>query len=310
MKSKKILTIGLAPCFQRTLYMAGFAPGEVNRVRQVHTSIGGKAVNVARVLVQQGTAAHTTGFAGDADAAQLKARLREEGVSADFILYGGMTRWAQTIVEDGRPATEIVEEAPAVPFKVQERLYQHLERLTAESSLVSLSGTLPPGFDADTYARILKSCGPGVWVDTSGPALLGCLPHRPHLLKMNESELVKTCDLCSGLSIPQVCAAAGNLSRDSGAWVLVTRGSAEAVLVRETDRWAVSPPSLTPVNTIGCGDAMLAGMLHATGKGRDMLSCAAYGAACAAANAITSVAGVIQPRRVAAFERQVTVRKL
>ena len=50
----KIITVTLNPCMDKTVEIAGFGIEKTNRVLQSRTDIGGKGVNVARVLANCG----------------------------------------------------------------------------------------------------------------------------------------------------------------------------------------------------------------------------------------------------------------
>ena len=56
------------------------------------------------------------------------------------------------------------------------------------------------------------------------------------------------------------------LSKISGwnpaAWLLLTRGAAGATLFRGTQKWSAEPPKVTVVDTVGAGDASMAGFLY------------------------------------------------
>jgi fructose-1-phosphate kinase PfkB-like protein len=75
--------------------------------------------------------------------------------------------------------------------------------------------------------------------------------------------------------------------------VLISQGSRGAVLVSSTEACRARSPSIRPVNTVGCGDAMLAGFVDAwlasASSGTALRRAVAHGAAAA----LQPVAGVI-----------------
>lgn len=58
-----IITVTCNPAIDVTYQLGLLVPGEVHRIQQVHTRVGGKGVDVARVLHQLGEAVVATGFA-------------------------------------------------------------------------------------------------------------------------------------------------------------------------------------------------------------------------------------------------------
>lgn len=58
-----IITVALNPAVDQTVEVDHFAPGDTNRVISIRWDIGGKGINVARVLKELGYEALATGFA-------------------------------------------------------------------------------------------------------------------------------------------------------------------------------------------------------------------------------------------------------
>ncbi|MDD2534880.1 MAG: PfkB family carbohydrate kinase, partial [Eubacteriales bacterium] len=59
-----IATITLNPAIDRTVVVDTFEFGAVNRVQSVREDMGGKGINVARILISLGSAAKAIGFIG------------------------------------------------------------------------------------------------------------------------------------------------------------------------------------------------------------------------------------------------------
>jgi fructose-1-phosphate kinase PfkB-like protein len=62
-------------------------------------------------------------------------------------------------------------------------------------------------------------------------------------------------------------------------------------------RWQVMPPGVPVNNTVGCGDAMLAGLLSALSEGRSFEDALLAAMGLAAAQAESRYAGVLDPAR-------------
>src|SRR5204863_9822864 len=110
------------------------------------------------------------------------------------------------------------------------------------------------------YGRLIKlarSAGIKTLLDCDGPALAAALKTKPFLVKPNEHELAQWWGkpLRSESDILQ---AARKLSDSTQGWVLVSLGARKSFLIHKTDRLQLfaRPPSVTPMNTVGAGDAM------------------------------------------------------
>lgn len=83
---------------------------------------------------------------------------------------------------------------------------------------------------------------------------------------------------------------------------MVSMGASGSVLgAPEGGRWILEPPQVEARNPIGSGDSLAAGLLLSLTRGASVPDAAAYGTACAVANALTTTAGVVDPNDVAAL---------
>jgi 1-phosphofructokinase len=170
-----------------------------------------------------------------------------------------------------------------------------IETVVAASSSdgwVAASGSLAPGMPVDLYARLgrgLAGKGAKLAVDTSGRALRAAVSGGPGLLKPNRHELSELVDQPL-VTLGEVTAAAQELNRAGVAQVLVSLGPDGAVLVDETAvlHGEVSVDRVS--NTVGAGDALLAGFLAGGGSGAGALANALAWARAAVRSRQTSMA--------------------
>ncbi len=86
--------------------------------------------------------------------------------------------------------------------------------------------------------------------------------------KLNEEELKIICDTLSIETSPSVLAKAYNLET-----VVITLGAEGAYSWRDGKKTTAQSPKVEVVDTVGCGDAFLAGYMHHRLNGDDELSC-------------------------------------
>lgn len=313
-KAPRIVTVSLNPAIDQTASVPGFTAGEVNRVAWEQSDAGGKGVNVASFLAHFGHQVAVTGLLG-ADNTELFVRLFAEKDLADrFIRIPGRTRVNVKIVDDTNSAiTDInfpgsaarAEDLAAVTAVVTELADQGAEWFV-------LTGSLPAGLPADSYrglTALLKARGRRVVLDTSGAAFAEALAAGPDVVKPNIDELTELVDRPL-TSEAAVIAAAGELRRYGIGLVAISMGARGAFFVDGVEAVHAAPPPVTVKSTVGAGDAMVAGIVHASLKGQTLEETAR----CATAFSAGAV-GEIGPRlppvaAIEAFRRQVTTRRV
>jgi 1-phosphofructokinase family hexose kinase len=292
MSKSYILCGGLTPCLQRTLEFDAVTTGAVNRIKKVTETVGGKQINTAQLVQTLGGCARTIGFCGGANGHKLRDLLEAKGLFMESVPVAGNTRICQTLIDHAaQDVTELVEELPPVSAAEQRAFIDHFLKMRADASLITLSGTLPPGFPADFYRTLIAGAEAPVIVDTHGPALLESIQAAPLLVKLNEHELART------FGSDLIDEGAHKLLGQGVEWVLVTRGAAGAVLFSPTERHDFSAPKIHALNPIGSGDAVTAGIAYALSQHRRVAEAVQFGLACGSAQAETLVSGVFDPAR-------------
>jgi len=300
-----ILCVGGTPAVQRTLRFKSLEPGAVNRPYEVlRVTASGKVVNAARAVTVLGGQALLTTFLGGDSGRFVARELAARGMPHEVIWTedDAPTRTCATLIPDDGRVTELVEEAPPVSERDVAALEEIVTKSLREARALCLMGSLPPGVHEDFYARLTvaaREVSVPVLVDAKG-ASLDALAERPFLVKPNLEEAAVTLDLPDGE--PDAHAAVAALTDAGAEWALVSTGASGSLLGNDSGSlWRIEPPAVEAQNPIGSGDVMAAGILLALSRGSDMLGAAAYGTACAAANALTPTSGVVRPADVDAL---------
>ena len=295
-----IVTLTPNPALDRTLAVDVLRPGALHRGGAATEEASGKGVNVSRVLDTLGVASTCVlplgGDTGDRLAALL-AGITSGRVSVTAVRVGTSTRTNTTVVESGGRTTKFNEDGSPLAAADADALLSELARAlgkqrsltTPDDSVgppgaarwLACCGSLPPGCPPELVARVVacaRAAGARVVVDTSGPALEAARDAGADLLAPNSDELAQlTGGPPPGSADPGGSAtrdrphlaavAVAGLDRDPGTAVLASLGAAGAV-------WAPAPrdggpvllaraPRVPVVNTVGAGDALLAGWLAA-----------------------------------------------
>jgi 6-phosphofructokinase 2 len=298
----RIVTLTLNPAVDTAFEADRVIAGHKIRTHNETHDPGGGGVNVARVLTELGVEASAVVLAGGVTGAFLVELLEQYGVPCRPVRIAGTTRFSTT-VHDRATGEEyrFVPEGPEISAADVEAAITALD--TEPGDWIVLSGSLPRGAPADTYARIAEresARGRHVVLDTSGAPLRAALGHGLALIKPSERELE---DLVGPID-PE--AAARDLVRSGAAERVAVSMGADGALIA-TAAGVIRRPAI-PVEArgaVGAGDSFLAAMTLALATGCDAEDALLWGLA-AGAGAVSQT-GTAHPRRadVIAFYRMV-----
>jgi tagatose 6-phosphate kinase len=310
----RCLTITLNAAIDATYAIDRLVPGGVHRARREWRMAGGKGNNVARILAARGHHVVATGFLGGGAGDAIASGLADAGITPAFIrLAQGSSRTCHTILDTATgEATEILESGPAVAPEDAGRFLTTLPRIVARADVVIISGSAPVGLDAAFLAEmasVIRGGARRMAVDSSGAALVALLDGHPDLVTPNAAELAALMGREASPAEQVAFAREDLIARRlaPGGRVLISRGSEGAELVLGDGAIGARPPRIRPVNTVGCGDALLAGYVDAWLAGMDACAALRQAVAFGAAAALQPVAGVVDPGDVERLRDQVQV---
>lgn len=308
-----ILCLGTTPAAQRVMRFRRLTLDAVNRAIATLDGAAGKSINVAKVLHALGEPALATGFLGGDRGEFIRETLRSRNLPAEFVTVEPRTRQCVTLIdESGGTVTELVEESQPVAPEAYAQLDDLLERHLPLARALVMSGTLTPGGPVDYYQRWTQRAGAAgllTVVDAQGSPLIEALAAGPGLVKPNRAELAATVE--RELTDEMAVVGAGFELLDLGARrVVITAGARPTLALEGNQCWRITPPPLDALNPIGSGDAFTAGLVARLLRGDDLGEACRWGAAAGAANALTPLAGEVEPDQVQALAREVTVVSL
>lgn len=263
-----IYTLTLNPCLDYVMECDTVLQGETNRSKTESISFGGKGINVSFVLKELGIPSVALGFIGGFTGRELENRVKEKGIETDFVNVENATTRINVKIK-GQEITEINAAGFSVCEKDLQNLYSKLSFVSAGDTVV-MGGSAPKGAPDSIYediSRNLSTKGVRIVIDTTGKKLINCLKYNPFLIKPNKAELEELID--TSLDTQQKIAdAAKSLQKMGACNVLVSMGKDGALLVDSEEKvYVVKAHKITPVNTVGAGDSMVAGFLCGYKKG-------------------------------------------
>jgi len=302
-----VVTVTPNAALDHTLYVDALRPGHRHRARAEHVQAGGKGVNVARVLAGLGVAVRTVVILGGETGHAIHRDLERARLAPVVIAAPGESRTCIEILEDqpGR-ATQVHGAGVRATEQTARALVAAVEASLAGAGWLALCGSLPPGLPEDTYARLARVAqarGVRVALDASAAPLLAGWRAGPDLLRINREEAAAAL----GVSAPAALALPPARAPGATRLAVVSDGARPAVAWSAAGRrWLVTPPRVRTRNPIGCGDAMLAGLIATLDAGcvADALR---FATALAAADAESDRAGRPDAERARELAPEVSI---
>ena len=284
-----ITTICLNPCFDKTVSVERLLPGQVNRIREARVDLGGKGINVAVVARRLGLDVKCLGIMGKNGAAELTAMMDREKLSHHFLTIPGHVRTNMKVYSlDGQGVTEFNEPGTPLNAEVLKEFTEMAGKETADSDIVVLTGSLPPGCPEGTYRDLLKALeGKKCILDTEGKELeLAAKGAHPYLIKPNLREMEATLGI--ELRTMRAIRDAALLFIRLGVQHSVVSMGAMGAMYISADKTLFAPAlRVDTKSTVGAGDAMIGGMLLGYEIEKDMAKAFRYGIAAGAASVMT-----------------------
>ena len=289
-----ITTVTLNPSIDKAYYLEKpMVPGTVMRVKETINNAGGKGINVAKNVKLCGAEVVATGFVGGFNGQYLEYLLAEKGIATSFTPVQAETRSCINVLESQYTSTEFLEAGAAIQASEVEAFLQNFQGLLARTQVVTISGSLPAGVPDDIYARLIemtKEAGKQVILDSSGAAFKKGLEAKPTLIKPNEDEIAAY----FGLSLEteeDILFHAKKFLEQGIDYVVVSLGGRGAILIHEENIYHGIPPKIQPVNTVGCGDSMVAALAVGLSQEKNPEECLRYAIAVGTANALSPFTG-------------------
>ena len=302
-----ITTVTPNPSLDRTLRLPRFEPGHVNRATATMVEPSGKGVNVALALHGVGVPVRAVLPVGGSAGHEIALLLDDLGLDHIDVPIADTLRSNISLVEaDGR-TSKVNEPGPRLSDAEADTLCAKALSASDTGEWVVWAGSLPLGFTPQRLADAVagtRAAGRLVALDCSGHALERALAQEdgrlPHLVKPNAEELVEVTGR-SLSTLGDVVDAAHVLIARGVRTVLVSLGGDGALLVEADLPHPLHGTAAVRrvVNTVGAGDAFLAGWIaavHAGARSEDALANALRFGATAVEHEGTLL-GVPDPRR-------------
>jgi 1-phosphofructokinase len=264
-----IVTLTPAPTLDRTYYVSNLIEGGVNRADGVAEELAGKGINVTKGLILAGIDAPGVIPIGNADPGVLDRTGHAKTLIPLWI--DGTLRVSTTMVIHNGATTKVNE----APRPLSEEDWAAVVELTIKTvrengaKWLVIAGALPVYKSSGEYVDLqpifdaMKKMDVRVALDTSGePLQFWARKGAANIMKPNAEELASAVGRTLN-TVGDVIDAARELCAHGVECVLASLGADGMVAVTSEHAWAARTPPVKVINTVGAGDATLAGFLSA-----------------------------------------------
>ncbi len=270
----------------------------------------GKGMNVANVLKTVGEEVCIVGVLHENNRNQFKEHLENAGIRSHFFSVPGTARINVTLIESKTgQTTHINAMQTPIPSDIQEESLLYLKSHVATGDLCVFTGSLPGGIGNDFYqkaVRLTKEKGAVVMLDTSGKPLKMGVRSKPQMIKPNLEEL----EFFFGETVQGVhhIALKGKRLVDMGIeYVFISLGSDGMIAIHENDCLLCVAPSIRAIDTVGSGDALVAGLMAGYARKFSFSEMCRMAVACGASKALHYGAGTIVREEVWQLMEEVAI---
>lgn len=308
-----ILTVTLNAAIDKRYVVESFKVGEVNRVKECAYTPGGKGLNVSKPAAIAGAKVVATGFVGGHAGNYIEDSLRPFGIESAFYHMEQESRSCINIWDEvNQVQTEFLEPGFSVTGEDFEGFVAKFRELVQDADVVAMSGSVPKGLDGSAYQKlvaVVKEAGKKVILDTSGALLTAGIQAKPTMIKPNIDEIrMLTGSKCDDLD--EIIEAAEQIHQNGVEIVAVSLGRDGSIVVSNEGTYRAIVPKIDAVNTVGCGDSMIAGFAIGISEGLSVAETLKKASAISAAAALREETGFFVMEDMEVIYPQVIIEKI
>lgn len=260
-----VITVTLNPAMDKTMNVDNFTPGEVNRAAGIRYDIGGKGINVSKVLKNLGVESVSTGFLGGIWENTFMEELAARNISADFVHIHGNTRTNTKIVDEvNKVFTDVNEPGPDITDCELENIINKFSEICKKGDMVVFSGGVSPSVPNHIYKTLIEIAKKNeafVILDAEGELLSEGLKAIPNVIKPNEFELSRLLGIESN-NRNEIIKKALQLKNNGIERIMISLGSKGAIYITDEGIYFADALKVQVRGTVGAGDSMVAGLIY------------------------------------------------
>ncbi len=275
--------------WERTLEFTTWSTGQTQRAKSESLQVGGKGINVSRMLTRLGAPTKALCFSGGSTGTECLAWLAAKDIAHHAFASTAATRSGTVVRANDQPETTFLGPDAAPDAAAWVACAAFVDALPT-GDVLALCGSFPGWntLEAEPLRTAIsrRACLAPVVADTYGAPLVWALQQSVSLIKINRDEFDLLASPLSHLE-PFSSRLANTLHLSKAAALIVTDGANPVWYADRTNPpRQFTPPPVTPVSPTGSGDVLLACLLHGHfQRGLTLPDALAYALPFAAANA-------------------------
>lgn len=301
-----IYTITLNPAIDYYIELRHFQEKDLNSSEKGYSLMGGKGINVSKVLHNFGKTSLALGFIGGYTGDYIQKSFHLEGMKENFTLLTEDSRInIKMKTEEGE--TEIAGKSPNISPEELEDFYGKLQQIQKGDTLV-LAGSVPNTLQESIYADIIERIPEGVQVilDSRGEAFRLAVQKGVFLTKPNQKELEEYFQR-EIHNVEELIAAGKELQKDGSENVVISMGKEGSLWIGKEKILIGNAPKGKLISSVGAGDSMVAGILYALEEGKDFEEAYRYGIAAGSSTAFSQ--GLTNLENMEFWKKQVELKE-
>lgn len=281
-----VITLTFSPSIDKSTTVSSLIPEKKLHCDLPTLEPGGGGINVSRALLRLGSYSIAVYPEGGYSGKFFSDLLKEESIPSITVQTSHPTRENLVVLDRssqkqyrfGMPATTLLENE-------WKEILSKIEEIHGMEYLVT-SGSLPEGVPEDIFALLAGICkvkNAKLVIDASGPGLKAALKEGVYLAKPNLGELASLTgkDTLHDTEVYKI--AREMVQKKSCEIMVVSMGSGGAIIAGGNQVFRGIAPVVKSVSTVGAGDSMVAGIVHALRQEENLQKALAYGIACGTA---------------------------
>ncbi len=258
--SRRIHTFTANLLWETTFFLESWEPGRTARATHATVQVGGKGINVSKMLNRLGAENEAICFPGGAVGDQCLAWLKELGFAVQPFAASHETRTGLTVRSPSVPETCFLGIDQPLDEDAVKACCQYLSSLP-DGDILTICGSIP-GWDQAIFDPLREALDSVfdrlvVAVDTYGPPLAWLTQKPVALIKVNGREFSQL----TNAGVPADVAALEGAGLPPRAWI-VTNGPHKIKGLDTNGYWEKTPPAVEVISPVGSGDVFLAVLLH------------------------------------------------
>ncbi|HLP02009.1 MAG TPA: PfkB family carbohydrate kinase [Opitutaceae bacterium] len=253
--------------WEQTLHFHEWQPNRTQRATRATHQVGGKGINVAKMLARLGAAHSAICFPGGATGAVVEAWLRERGFALKtFPTATPETRSGVVIRSTRTETTFLGPDQPLDPAAV--RIATAALATEPADAVLAVCGSIP-GWDGPSgaaFRELFQTWRGPLVADTYGAPLKWLVERPLALVKINREEFDRLVpgdpgdksELAFSMRLSEAAA-----RWPVGAWIISDGPKPVWCALKDGAATALRPPPIREVSPTGSGDVLLAALLHA-----------------------------------------------